>query len=307
MAGKSDTATVFSTPDGDLLHPRLGVPMAPRPLDGKAMAAHSTEDRREYLARWTTSPTNTLFSRAIVNRVWANFFGRGLVHPVDDLRFTNPASNEPLFAAVTQQFVREGFDVKALIRHIMTSAAYQRAAATTKENAKDDRFYSHYLIRRLSAEVILDAFSQVAGVPQAFAGFSKGTRALQLPDSRVDSYFLNVFGRPERVITSAAERMQDPTLPQALHAINGETLNDKLKSDEGIVAKLVQDRKSDGDAIDELYLSALSRPPSSAEREGLLARLASGPMAGDDAISRRRRLEDLAWAILTSREFLFNH
>ena len=307
MAGKADTATVFSTPDGELLHPRLGVPMPPRPLDAKPMPAHAAEDRREYLARWTTSRTNTLFSRAIVNRVWANFFGRGLVHPVDDLRFTNPASNEPLFAAVTQQFVDEAFDVKALIRHIMTSTAYQRAAATTDENARDDRFYSHYLIRRLPAEVILDAFSQVTGVPQSFMGFPKGTRALQLPDTRVDSYFLNVFGRPERVITSAAERMQDPTLPQALHAINGETLNEKLNADDGLVAKLVRDAKSDGDAIDELYLSALSRPPSRAERDGLLARLASGPLAGVDEISRRRRLEDLAWAILTSREFLFNH
>ncbi len=307
MAGKFDTATVFSTPDGDLLHPRLGVPMAPRALDGKPLPVRSVEDRREYLARWTTSPANTLFSRAIVNRVWANFFGRGLVHPVDDLRFTNPASNEPLFAAVTQQFVREGFDVKALIRHIMTSAAYQRAAATTEQNAKDDRFYSHYLIRRLPAEVILDAFSQVTGVPQTFTGFSTGTRALQLPDTRVDSYFLNVFGRPERVITSAAERMQDPTLPQALHAINGETLNAKLRADDGVIAKLVREGKSDGDLIDELYFTALSRPASRTEREGLLARLASGPIAGTDEASRRARLEDLAWAILTSREFLFNH
>jgi hypothetical protein len=307
MAGKVDTATVFSTPDGDLLHPRLGVPMAPRPLDGKPMPAHAVQDRREYLAQWTTSPSNTLFARAVVNRVWANFFGRGIVHPVDDLRFTNPASNEPLFKAVTDAFVREGFDVKALIRHIMTSTAYQRAAATTEENAKDDRFYSHYLIRRLPAEVILDAFSQVTGVPQAFIGFPTGTRALQLPDTRVDSYFLNVFGRPERVITSAAERMQDPTLPQALHAINGETLNGKLKADDGIVARLVREGKSDGEAIDELYLSALSRPPSRAEREGLLARLGPGATAGNDEADRRARLEDLAWAILTSREFLFNH
>src|SRR4029453_17877940 len=136
MAGKVDTATVFSPPDGALLHPRLGVPRAPRPLDGKPMPAHAAQDRREYLAQWTTSPSNTLFARAVVNRVWANFFARGIVHPVDDLRFTNPASNEPLFKAVTDTFVREGFDVKALIRHTRPSTAYQRAAATTEENAK---------------------------------------------------------------------------------------------------------------------------------------------------------------------------
>jgi hypothetical protein len=307
MAGKPDTATVFSTPEGNVLHPRLGVPMPPRPLDGRPMASHAVQDRREYLAQWTTSPSNTLFARAVVNRVWANFFGRGLVHPVDDLRFTNPASNEPLLGAVTAQFVRDRFDVKALIRTIMTSAAYQRSAATSAENVKDDRFYSHYLIRRLPAEVILDAFSQVTGVPQSFSGYPKGTRALQLPDTRVDSYFLNVFGRPERIVTSAAERMQDPTLPQALHAINGETLNGKLKADEGVVARLVRDGKSDREAVDELYLSALSRPPSDTEREALLARLGAGPLAGDDEASRRARIEDLAWAILTSREFLFNH
>lgn len=302
---KGDTATIVSASDGDILHPRLGVPMPPRPLDGVPMTAGAREDRRVYLAKWLTSPSNTQFARTVVNRVWANLFGRGLVHPMDDLRFTNPASNEPLLDALSADFVKGGFDVKALVRTIMSSATYQRSADTTPENVKDDRFYSHYLTRRLPAEVILDAFSQVTGVPETFKGYPAGTRALQLPDTRVDSYFLSVFGRPERVVTSAAERMQDPTLPQALHTINGDTLNRKLMADEGLLARMVASGTSNAQAIDELYLSALSRQPSDRERAGLLAALGDGRAA--DATTRRRQLEDLAWAVLTSTEFLFNH
>jgi hypothetical protein len=299
--GKGDTSIVFSAADGEVLHPRLGVALPPRPLDGIPMAAHDRTDRREYLARWLTSPANTQFARTIVNRVWANFFGRGLTHPVDDLRATNPASNEELFTAVTADFVRSGFDIKRLTVTIMTSAAYQRSSATDETSAKDDRYYSHYLPRRLPAEVILDAYSQVSGVPERFEGYPAGTRALQLPDTRVDSQFLTVFGRPERVITSAAERMQDPTLPQALHAINGETLNRKLMADEGRLAVLVASGVTDAEIIDEIYLCGLSRRASDAERQAILASLAG---AGPD---RRKAIEDLAWAVLTSREFLFNH
>jgi hypothetical protein len=222
------------------------------------------------------------------------------VHPLDDLRATNPASNEALFAAITADFVEQGFDVRRLIRTIMTSATYQRTADTDETNVKDDRYYSHYLTRRLPAEVILDAFSQVTEVPTRFEGYSAGTRALQLPDTRVESYFLTVFGRPERILTSAAERQMDPTLPQALHAINGDTLNKKLQDDAGRIAALARGDASSGDIVDELYLSAFSRRPTDDERRALVARL-------DAATDRRQMVEDFAWALLTSREFLFNH
>ena len=273
----------------------------PRPLDGVPMAGDDPTDRREYLARWLTDPSNTQFARTVVNRVWANFFGRGLAHPVDDLRATNPASNEELFAAVTADFVRSGYDIKRLITAIMTSAAYQRSSTTDETSAKDDRYNSHYLPKRLPAEVILDAYSQITGVPEQFEGYPAGTRAMQLPDTKVDSYFLTVFGRPERVITSAAERMQDPTLPQALHAINGDTLNRKLMAEEGRLASLAASGKREDEILDELYLSALSRRPTASERQALVAALAQ---SGTD---RRKAIEDLAWAVLTSREFLFNH
>jgi hypothetical protein len=261
------------------------------------------EDRRAYLARWITAPDNALFARTVVNRVWANFFGRGLVHPVDDLRATNPASNDALFEAVTRDFVAGGFDVRRLIRTIMLSAAYQRSAEPNDTNRGDDRYYSRYLVRRLPAEVILDALSSVTGVPEDFSGYAPGTRALQLPDTEVDSYFLDIFGRPERIATSAAERMQDPTLTQALHAINGDTLRRKLQSQAGLVAKLAQPEVSNTDVIDRLYLAALSRRPTEQERTKLGAVL-----AGNVAPTQRREtIEDMAWAVLTSKEFLFNH
>ena len=304
FSAKSDTATVFSTDAGEILHPRLGVAMAPRPLDGVPMPSHSRVDRRVYVARWLTSADNRQFARTLVNRVWANFFGRGLVHPLDDLRFSNPASNEPLLAHMSDQFVQSGFDVQALIRAIMTSQAYQRSSETSDAKARDDRFYSHYLTRRLPAEVILDAFSQVTGVPEAFKGYPSGTRALELPDTRVDSHFLTVFGRPERITTSAAERMQDPTLPQALHAINGDTLNHKLMAGTGLVQRLAATDRSNADVLDDLYLSALSRRPTRAEAQAILARLGEPPA---DPVARRQQIEDLAWAVLTSTEFLFNH
>jgi uncharacterized protein DUF1549/uncharacterized protein DUF1553 len=300
FASKGDAALVYSADAGEILHPRLGVALPPRPLDGVAMAPGSREDRRAYVAAWLTSPENTQFARTIVNRVWGSLLGRGLVHPVDDLRATNPASNEALFAAITADFVEHGFDVRRLIRMIMTSATYQRSADTDETNVKDDRYHSHYLTRRLPAEVILDAFSQVTDVPTRFEGYSAGTRALQLPDTRVESYFLTVFGRPERILTSAAERQMDPTLPQALHAINGDTLNNKLQDDTGRIAALARGQASSGDIVDELYLSAFSRRPTDGERRALVARL-------DAATDRRQIVEDFAWAMLTSREFLFNH
>jgi hypothetical protein len=299
--GKANPMLVSTAPEGELLHPRLGVALPPRPLDGTPMPAHSSVDRRVYLAEWLTSPTNTQFARTVVNRVWANVLGRGIVHPMDDLRATNPASNEELLASLAADFVSHGFDVKWLIRTIMTSATYQRSSDTDETNAKDERYFSHYLTRRLPAEVILDAFSQVTGVPESFPGYPAGTRALQLPDTRIDSYFLTVFGRPERLITSAAERQMDPSLPQALHAINGGTLNRKLMDDSSTIARAAAASRSNSDVLDDLYLSALSRHPSSAERTAILARLSE--TSGDT----RRTLEDLAWAVMTSREFLFNH
>ncbi|HVR72004.1 MAG TPA: DUF1549 domain-containing protein [Vicinamibacteria bacterium] len=316
VANKTDggVSTVYSAAAGDLnlgqgsSSPRVGRPLPPRPLDGIPLPAGSPRDRREYLADWLTSPANPLFARTVVNRVWGNFFGRGLVDPVDDLRATNPASNEELLAAVTRDFVGHGFDVKHLVRTIMGSAAYQRSSEASALNLDDDRYGSRYLARRLPAEVILDALSQVTGVPETFDGYAPGTRALQLPDTRVKSYFLTAFGRPERVVTSSGERQPDPSLTQALHAINGDTLNRKLMSPEGSLARLVSAGASDQTVVRTLYLSALSREPTPEEQGAVadaMARDAGG--SGGSPENRRLALEDVAWALLTSKEFLFNH
>jgi hypothetical protein len=299
---KPDSMLVVSSPAGDMRHPRTGEVLAPTPLDGVPMAAGSADDRRAYLARWITAPDNALFARTVVNRVWANFFGRGLVHPMDDLRATNPASNDALLDAVTRDFVAGGFDVRRLIQTIMRSAAYQRSAEANDTNRGDDRYYSRYLVRRLPAEVILDALSSVTGVPEDFSGYDPGTRAVQLPDTEVDSYFLDIFGRPERLATSAAERMQDPTLTQALHAINGDTLLRKLQSQSGLIAALARPGVSNDEVVERLYLTALSRRPNAEERRKLGAAL-----EGTVATRRREVVEDLCWAVLTSKEFLFNH
>ena len=302
---------VYTGVAGEVSHPKLGKPLPPRPLDGEPLDFNASKDRRRHLAEWLTSVKNPYFARALVNKAWANFMRRGLVEAVDDVRATNPASNEELFAALTKDFTDHGFDVKRLIRSVMNSAAYQRASTTTPTNEKDDRYYSHYLIRRLPAEVILDAISQVARVPTRFEGYPPGTRALQLPDSQVNSYFLTVFGRPPRVISDSAERMHEPTITQALHVINGETLNQMLQAKDGAIDMFLKLGLSDAKIIEHLYLSEFSRPPSDQERAEILAALeqAKKAAAADplEKEPRRKPLEDLMWAMLTGKEFLFNH
>ena len=195
---------VFAKSSGDINHPKLLRPLAPTPLDGTPIPLDSAEDRRIHFANWLTSTDNPYFVRSVVNRVWGNFMGRGLVDPVDDVRATNPASNEELFAALSKDFVEHGYDVKGLIRLIMNSGTYQLSSEANATNQHDNVYYSKYNVKRLPAEVILDAMSQVTGVPTGFDGYPAGTRAIQLPDVQVVSQFLSVFGRPNRVICDAA-------------------------------------------------------------------------------------------------------
>jgi hypothetical protein len=302
---------VYTNPAGEVNHPRMGKPLPPRPLDGRPLELASYQDRRRHLAQWLTSADNPYFARALVNRVWQNFLGRGLVDPVDDLRATNPASNEELFAALTKDFVDHHFDVKRLITLILNSAAYQRASTTVPGNENDNKYYSHYIVRRLPAEVILDAVAQVTRVPNRFEGYPAGYRALQLPDSQVNSYFLTAFGRPTRTNADAAERQAEPTITQALHVINGDTLNRMLTAKDNTIDMFLKLGLSDAKAVEHLYLSAFSRPPTADEKTQILAALAQArretaqdPLEKDP---RRKPFEDLLWAMLTGKEFLFNH
>lgn len=293
---------VFVVPTGELIQPRTGKPQPPRPLDGEAVAFESIADRREHLAKWMTSPDNPYFTRAIVNRVWANYFGVGIVENVDDLRQTNPASNEPLFAALADYVAGRNYDLKTLMRLILESETYRRSSDPVPGNEADERFYSRYYPRRLQAEVLLDAISQVTAVPTKFGEQPAGTRALQLADSSIESYFLQAFGRPERIITCECERTDEPSMVQVLHMVNGSTLNEKLATAGSKVEQLLSAGTSNEQLIEELYLTALSRRPTATEQAEILTVLNETSDA-----DKRAALEDLFWGILSSREFVFQH
>jgi hypothetical protein len=298
---KGESQTVFDVADGNLIQPLSGEPQPPRPLDGDALPLEAPADRRAHFARWVTSPENPYFARAIVNRVWANFLGAGLVEKVDDLRLTNPASNEELLAALANDLVKNKFDLKALMRTILQSATYQRSSKPLPENRADERFYSRYYPKRLMAEVLLDAVSQATGAPTKFPGYPEGWRALQLPDSNIDSYFLKSFGRPERVITCECERTAQPSMVQVLHLANGSAINDKLAAKGNRIEKLLAAGATDEQIIEDLFLATLARYPTASQKKKLLDELAG---AKDD---RRAAIEDLFWGLLSSKEFVFNH
>jgi len=304
-------------------------------------------DRAQVLAKWLTDAKNPYFSRSIVNRVWANFMGLGLVEAVDDMRLTNPPSNPALLAALADDLVQNGYDLKSLMRRILTSAAYQRASATVPGNEGDERFYSRFYPRRLKAEILLDAVSQVTGSPTRFKDRPAGTRALELADTETESYFLTVFGRPERLITCECERSNEPSMSQVLHIANGETLNSKIEAKGNRIDRQLAAGADDRAVVNDVFLSAFSRLPTPEEERRLLAglsdaeesdrrpalvdlqkRIGESLAQGDakrrteslaqidermkaiprEAVgARRKAIEDLYWSVLSSKEFLFNH
>ncbi|MEI6233615.1 MAG: DUF1549 domain-containing protein [Planctomycetota bacterium] len=292
---------VFCSADGDLIQPLTGKARAPRPLDGTAIPIEATADRREHLANWLVSKNNPYFARAVVNRVWANYFNSGLVMNVDDMRVTNPPSNEKLLAAAAQFLIDKKYDLKALMRAILNSSTYQRDSRTLPENASDSRYYARYYPRRIMAEVLLDAMSQVTGSPTKFPKYPDGYRAMQLPDSSVDSYFLKSFGRPNRLITCECERTGEPSMAQALHISNGDTLNQKLEAKENAISKALAAKLPIERIVDDVFLGALSRFPSADEKAKILA-----VVAKTDPKDLRGAVEDVYWGVLSSKEFLFN-
>ena len=304
--------TLFLAPRGDLLQPRTGKPQLPAPLDGEPISK-ANADRRAVLANWLTSPENPYFTRSIANRVWANFFGRGIVEPVDDLRISNPATNEPLLRSLATHLAKNKYDLKSLMRLILQSETYRRSSVPLPENKGDHHHFSRYYPRRLMAEVLHDAISSVTQVSPKFGTitladgstqktefYKDGTRALQLFDSAVTSYFLKTFGRNEREITCECERSNKPSMVQILHLSNGKTLNENLRNNKSCVNALIKTKTND--IIDEAYLRCLSRPPSAGELKHLQPVFAAAPSS-----ERRAVIEDLFWALMTSREFLFQH
>lgn len=276
--------------------PRTGQRIQPRPLDGAPWTFDPKTDPREQLVDWMLK--SDLFSGAIVNRLWKHFFKVGLVEPVDDLRASNPPSNPELWVLLKSEFVAHNYDLKHIMRLILTSRGYQLSSDTLAGNEMDSKFYSHYYARRLPAEVLLDAIAAATDAPTQFAGYPVGVRAVQLPDPAVSSYFLTLFGRSERVTACACERNGEVTLPQLLHLHNGDEMQRQIGSSEGRVAALSK-QTDDRAVIAALFRAAIARDPSDAEIEASAAALASG--------EREAVFHDIFWALLNSKEFTFNH
>ncbi len=280
------------------VHPDTKTAHAPKLLDGPFVENGNFEDRREVLADWMTSKSNPFFARALVNRMWRNFMGRGFVEPVDDFRITNPPSNERLLDALTSDFASNGYDLHHLIRRITTSSAYQLTSAPVKGNKQDTMAYSRYYPKRLGAEQLLDSISLATGVPEHYKSLYPGTKASQLPEPEIESYFLEVFDRPSRQLV--CERKNTPTLNQVLHMIGGDTVHTKVAREDSVLSALLRKYPADADLVDELYLRTLSRYPDPEEKAAALNAARKGT-------NRRQGLEDVFWALLNSKEFLYNH
>jgi hypothetical protein len=301
------TTLVVSAPDPNqnknpvgVTQPRTGKFLAPRPLDRSETDVKPGEDPRVKLGAWITNPKNESFSGAMVNRLWQHFLGVGLVEPVDDLRASNPPSNPELWQALNREFVGHKFDLKHLMRVILNSRTYQLSAATRPANEQDGRFFSHFYVRRLPAEVLLDALGRSTGVPDVFPGYPAGLRSAQLPDPALKSYFLTLFGKSERVTACACERNGEVTMPQLLHLENGDSVVQKIASPQGRLAGWLKAKRPDAEVIEEMFLDTLSRPPTAAERETVSRSL-------DTAGNREEFYRDLFWALLNAKEFAFNH
>jgi hypothetical protein len=299
---------VWTDPRGEVKDPRAGRPAAPRFL-GSAAAPVSDADRLEALAAWLTSPQNALFARAQANRIWFHLMGRGIVEPNDDFRPTNPPSHPALLDALAADLVAGGFDLRHLIRRIMGSRTYQLSSIPSDENAGDSVNFSHVIARRLTAEQILDCQSQVAGVPARFNGYPEGTRAAQLPGALTSGRrqrptpaegFLKTFGRPERLLACECERSGTTTMGQAFQLISGEALHAALTNAGNRIADLLSSGLSVPAMVEELYWTALSRPPSSAEAGASAALI-------ERSADRRAALEDLTWGLVNAKEFLLRH
>ncbi len=291
---------IYVKAQGNVVHPRTGETLAPKPLGGPLFQSDSYTDPRQDLARWMTDPENPYFARTMANRIWAHFLTRGIVHPIDDARSTNPPSNPELLTALAEGFIDSGFDIKQLIRTITSSYAYRLEALPHEGNRGDVQTFARFYPRRLTAEVLLDGISQVLDVPTEFPGTPPGTRAIELPDENVAAHFLDVFGRPARVSACECERVDAPSLAQTLELVNSAEIQRKLTSESGYAAQLAASEKSNSEVAANMFLTVLARTPVPAELDEAVAFL-------DSQNDRVVACQDLLWSLLATNEFLFNH
>jgi len=290
---------VYDRGEGDVRHLVTGKPLAPKFLGAAQPEIKKGESRRDVLAKWLASAENPWFAKNLANIVWAHFLGKGIIDPVDDVRISNPASNPELLDALGAKFTEYGYDFKKLVRDICNSRTYQLSTRANETNAGDDRNFAKASVRRLRAEVLLDCISQVTETKDKFAGIPKGARAVQIPDGNTTGYFLTTFGRATRETVCSCEVKMEPNLSQALHLLNGTTAEGKIKEG-GVVKAMLKAGKKREEILDDLYLRALGRRPSDAERAKLTGFF--GDPKTDEQV-----LNDLFWALLNAKEFVFNH
>ena len=289
---------VFNGGSGEVTHPVTKKAMAPKFLGG-ALPDTKGKDRRAVLAEWLTAKENPFFATSIANRVWAHFFGLGIIEPVDDIRVSNPASNPELFDALGKKLVEYNYDFKQLVRDICNSETYQRSTIRNDSNEADVRNFAHANVRRVPAEMLLDCINQVTGTNDKFRGLPIGARAVQIADGQTSNYFLSTFGRAKRETVCACEATTDPTLSQALHMLNGAAAHGKIAQG-GLVKKLLAEGKTPQDVIQSIYIRCLTRQPNDGEVAKLLAIVGQAPTPEEG-------LQDIFWAVMNSREMVFNH
>jgi hypothetical protein len=296
---------IYNSGGGEVTHITTGAVMKPKFLGGAIPEIKPGQDRRKVVAEWLTAPDNAWFAECFANRVWTHLMARGIIDPPDDVRVSNPPSHPELLARLGRKFVESKYDIRAVMRDICNSRTYQLATGAHATNAASlsefrRRNFSHATIRRIPAEQLLDAVCQVTEVPEKFAGLPRGARATQVADARAGSYFLTTFGRPARQSACTCERRNEPTLAQALHLINGPTVSEKVKAKEGRLNRLLEAKAPLEQVVSELYVAALSRNPTDAEKAAAMDYIAKSK-------DPRGGLEDLFWAVLNSREFVFIH
>ncbi|MCO6453926.1 MAG: DUF1553 domain-containing protein [Pirellulaceae bacterium] len=289
---------VFNSGGGEVRHPVGNRVMQPKFLGGDVPDV-AGKDRRVVMAKWLASPDNPYFATNLANIVWAHFFGRGIIHEVDDVRVSNPPVNKELLETLGQKFTEYNYDFKKLVRDICTSRTYQLATQTNETNERDDRNFSHANLRRMRAEVLLDAITQVTDTKNKFEGLPAGARAVQIANGNTSTYFLTAFGRATRETVCACEVKMEPNLSQALHLLNGETLHTKIQQGK-LVEQLLGEGLSPEQVVEDLYIRCLTRKPTPEEMAELSNVLA-------EQTDKKLVLEDVFWALMNSREFVFNH
>ena len=291
---------IYNKKSGESKHFLTQASMKPKFLGGDQPEIKSGEDRRKVLAEWLASDENPYFARNIANIIWAHFYGVGIVEPVDDVRITNPPSNPALMETLGEKLASYNYDFRKVIRDICTSMTYQRSTHVNETNAGDKRNFSHATVRRVRAEVLLDAISQITETPNKFQGLPLGARAVQIADGAISNYFLTTFGRAKRESVCSCEVKMEPTLSQALHLMNGDAVTDRIKQGK-VVENLIAAKKSDREIVENLYLRVFGRMPVDKEWNAVQAALTDG------SAQRQEVLEDVFWALLNSKEFYFNH